>query len=93
MGCAGVVFARAELSGALEDDPEYKLIVASNKLMTEIDDEIGAVHKYTMDIYSKKFPSLESIVTDIMDYFKVVKAIGNEMVRGVVATARRAGRG
>ena len=70
----------AELVGALEDDPEYKLIVTSNHMMSEIDDEINAIHKYVMDVYSKKFPSLESIVTDTMDYFRVVKTIGNEMV-------------
>jgi hypothetical protein len=71
----------AGLTGALEDDPEYKLIVTSNTLMNEIDDEIASIHKYVMDVYSKKFPSLESIVTDTMDYFKVVMAIKNEMVR------------
>jgi RNA processing factor Prp31 len=49
-------------------------------MIIDIDDEIGAVHKYVVDLYSKKFPLLENSVTDVMDYFRVVKLIGNEMV-------------
>ena len=67
--------------GNLEDDPEYRLIVASNQLMADIEDEISAIHKYVNDLYSKKFPSLENSITDPMDYFRVVKLIGNETVR------------
>lgn len=70
-----------EVVGNLEDDPEYRLIVTSNQLMIDIDDEISAIHKYVLDLYSKKFPSLENSIPDPMDYFRVVKLIGNEMVR------------
>lgn len=67
--------------GALEEDPEYQLIVTSNALMADIDDDIAAIHKYVIDLYSKKFPGLEGSITDMMDYFRVVKLIANEMVR------------
>lgn len=70
-------------AGALEDDPEYQLIVASNRVIGDIEDEIAAIHKYVVEIYSKKFPSLENSIPDMMDYFRVVKLIGNELVRTV----------
>lgn len=33
-------------SGSIEDDPQYRLIVDSNVLMVEIDNEILSVHKF-----------------------------------------------
>lgn len=59
------------------DEREYDTIVASNDLLRRIDDEIDAVYKFTRDLYSLKFPELESLVTHAMDYLRVVKAIGN----------------
>lgn len=64
--------------GNLEDDPEYKLILISNRMIVEMDDDISGTHRYLADIYSKKLPELESIVPNKMDYVRTVKIIGNE---------------
>jgi U4/U6 small nuclear ribonucleoprotein PRP31 len=76
----GLELPRTEaLVGALEDDPEYKLIVASNDLVVQIDEEIANVYRYVVDLYAIKFPELESLVPNPMDYVRVVTRIGNEM--------------
>ncbi|KAG3035581.1 hypothetical protein JG687_00000088 [Phytophthora cactorum] len=62
-----------------EGSVEYELVVTSNDLMVQIDDEIEAVHRFIADIYAGKFPELDSLVPNALDYARVVKAIGNEM--------------
>lgn len=62
-----------------EGSPEYELVVTSNDLMVQIDDEIEAVHRFIAEVYAAKFPELDSLVPNALDYAKVVKAIGNEM--------------
>uniref|UniRef100_A0A8C6M2Q5 U4/U6 small nuclear ribonucleoprotein Prp31 n=1 Tax=Nothobranchius furzeri TaxID=105023 RepID=A0A8C6M2Q5_NOTFU len=61
------------LSGPVEADPEYRLIVAANNLTVEIDNELNIIHKFTRDKYSKRFPELESLVPDALDYIRTVK--------------------
>lgn len=65
--------------GTLEDNPEYKLLVASNAMIHEIDAEISNIHRYITEIYAKKFPELESLIPNKIDYIKTVQRIGNEM--------------
>lgn len=60
-----------------EEDTEYPLITRCNSLVREIDDEMLNIHRFVRDIYSKKFPELESIVTSPLDYLQVVQRIGN----------------
>ena len=72
-----VVFAPT--SGVLESDPEYKLILASNKIIQEIDEEIIGTQRYVTEIYAKKFPELDSLISNKIDYIQTVKRIGNEM--------------
>ena len=62
-----------------EDDPEYKLLVESNSMIHAIDEEIGNIHRYVAELYAKKFPELEALVPNKIDYIKTVKRIGNEM--------------
>ncbi|GMF15869.1 unnamed protein product [Phytophthora fragariaefolia] len=62
-----------------EGSAEYDLVVTSNDLMVQIDDEIEAVHRFIAEIYAAKFPELDSLVPNALDYARVVKAIGNEM--------------
>jgi U4/U6 small nuclear ribonucleoprotein PRP31 len=64
--------------GNLEDDPEYHVILACNKLVHEIDDEVAATYRYVTETYAKKFPELESLVANKIDYIKTVARIGNE---------------
>ncbi|KAI9907321.1 hypothetical protein PsorP6_004363 [Peronosclerospora sorghi] len=62
-----------------EGNVEYDLVVTSNDLMVQIDDEIEAVYRFIAEIYAAKFPELDSLVPNALDYARVVKAIGNEM--------------
>ena len=68
-----------EIVGPLEEDDEYKLIVRMNELSTDIDNEIMLIHKFVRDLYATKFPELENLIGNPVDYAKVVKEIGNEM--------------
>ncbi|KAL1619985.1 U4/U6-U5 snRNP complex subunit prp31 [Neofusicoccum ribis] len=63
--------------GSIEDNPEYKLLTQSNTLATSIDSEIILVHKFIRDHYSIRFPELETLVTNPLDYAKTVAIIGN----------------
>ncbi|CAO3689095.1 unnamed protein product [Umbelopsis vinacea] len=67
------------ISGPIEDDPEYRIIVQSNNLVVELDNEVLTVHKFIRDHYAPKFPELESLVLNALDYVRTVSAIGNEM--------------
>jgi U4/U6 small nuclear ribonucleoprotein PRP31 len=77
----------APILGNVEDSPEYQLIVSCNDLVTQIDEEMLTVYKYVVDIYSKKFPELESLVPGRLDYIRAVQKIGNEMDMTVVDLA------
>ncbi|KAG8525545.1 uncharacterized protein KY384_009189 [Bacidia gigantensis] len=63
--------------GSIEDNPEYHLLTQSNTLSTSIDSEIMLVHKYIRDHYSFRFPELERLVQNPLDYAKTVGIIGN----------------
>jgi U4/U6 small nuclear ribonucleoprotein PRP31 len=68
--------------GSIEDNPEYHLLTQSNTLSTSIDNEIILVHKFIRDHYSVRFPELETLVTNPLDYAKVVTIIGNGPMDG-----------
>ena len=57
----------AESIGPVENHPEYNLIVDSNNMAVEIDNEIFFLHKYIRDLYNELFPELESLVLNPMD--------------------------
>lgn len=61
-----------------KDSEEYDLVVTSNDLMVQIDDEIAAIHRFLIEMYAPKFPELESLVPNALDYARVVERIGNE---------------
>jgi len=63
--------------GSIEDNPEYHLLTQSNTLSTSIDNEIILVHKFIRDHYSTRFPELETLVGNPLDYAKTVAIIGN----------------
>eukprot|EP00039_Didymoeca_costata_P000974 m.48542 g.48542 ORF g.48542 m.48542 type:complete len:490 (-) comp10571_c0_seq1:119-1588(-) len=70
---------RSAVSGPVEEDPEYKLIVEANNLTLEVDNEIGIIHKFLRDKYGKRFPELEQLVLHPLDYFRTVKTMQNQM--------------
>lgn len=63
--------------GNVEDHPEYHLLTQSNRLSTMIDNEIVLVHKFIRDHYSVRFPELEALITNPLEYAKVVAILGN----------------
>ncbi|KAI9716427.1 MAG: hypothetical protein M1812_005322 [Candelaria pacifica] len=63
--------------GSIEDNPEYHLLTQSNTLSTSVDNEIILVHKFIRDHYSARFPELETLITNPLDYAKSVAIIGN----------------
>ncbi|KAL8800975.1 MAG: hypothetical protein Q9223_007130 [Gallowayella weberi] len=63
--------------GSVEDNPEYHLLTQANTLSTSIDNEVILVHKFIRDHYSTRFPELETLVTNPLDYAKTVAIIGN----------------
>jgi len=65
--------------GNVEDDPEYRLVVEANSLSAELDQEIILVNKFIRDRYRSKFPELENLIRNPLDYAKTVRLIGNEM--------------
>ncbi|PWA76320.1 pre-mRNA processing ribonucleoprotein binding region-containing protein [Artemisia annua] len=68
----------------LEDDPEYQLIMECNTLSVDIENEIVIIYNFIRDKYRLKFPELESLVHNPIDYARVVKKIGNEVDLTVV---------
>ena len=68
--------------GSIEDNPEYHLLTQSNTLSTSIDTEIILVHKFIRDHYSIRFPELETLVGNPLDYAKVVTIVGNGPMDG-----------
>ncbi|KAL1486811.1 hypothetical protein MTO96_046808, partial [Rhipicephalus appendiculatus] len=70
---------KEEVTGPVEADPEYQLIVEANNLAVEIDNEINIIHKFTRDNYQKRFPELESLVPGALDYVLTVKELGNSL--------------
>ncbi|KAF1794104.1 U4/U6 small nuclear ribonucleoprotein Prp31 [Phytophthora cactorum] len=66
-------------SSSSERSSNYLEHVQKIQQYVDIDDEIEAVHRFIADIYAGKFPELDSLVPNALDYARVVKAIGNEM--------------
>ncbi|KAI1492329.1 Prp31 C terminal domain-containing protein [Biscogniauxia mediterranea] len=63
--------------GNIEDNPEYRALTESNTLSTQIDGEIMKVHKFIRDHYSARFPELETLIQNPIEYAKVVIILGN----------------
>ncbi|MEE6482928.1 hypothetical protein FKM82_013384 [Ascaphus truei] len=69
----------SEVMGPVEAAPEYKVIVDANNLTVEIENELNIIHKFIRDKYSKRFPELESLVPNALDYIRTVKELGNSL--------------
>jgi U4/U6 small nuclear ribonucleoprotein PRP31 len=75
---------------SVEDDPEYKLLTQANEFSTQIDGEIAAVHKFIRDHYSIRFPYLEELIKNPVDYAKTVAIIQNgplDDIKGISQSA------
>lgn len=63
--------------GLVEDNPEYQLLTKSNTFSTYIDDHKLEVLKFIRDHYSTRFPELETLLADPLEYTYAVATIGN----------------
>lgn len=66
-----------EVFGSLDNNPAYKLVVESNSLASQIDDEMVTIYKFIADRYSTRFPTLDTLVNNRMKYISTVAIIGN----------------
>lgn len=48
-------------------------------MAVEIDNDINTCHKFVRDKYAKRFPELDSLVPNAMDYLMTVKELGNDL--------------
>jgi len=60
------------------DEEEYHLISTCTEYISVIDREILNIHKYIRDIYLPKFPELENLILNPLEYVKVLLLIRNE---------------
>ena len=75
--------------GSIEGNPEYHLLTQSNTLSTLIDNEIMLVNKFIRDHYSTRFPALETLITNPLDYTKAVAIIGNGPMDNIKEIAQK----
>ncbi|OAP54527.1 hypothetical protein AYL99_10975 [Fonsecaea erecta] len=78
---------RTTTVGSVEDNPEYALLTQANSLSTQIDSEIILVHKFIRDHYSARFPELETLVANPIDYAKTVAIVRNGPVGNIKSLA------
>ena len=48
-------------------------------MAVSIDNDINICHKFVRDKYAKRFPELESLVPNSLDYLMTVKELGNSL--------------
>ncbi|KAH7388700.1 U4/U6 small nuclear ribonucleoprotein Prp31 [Pyrenochaeta sp. MPI-SDFR-AT-0127] len=75
---------------SIEDNPEYQLLKEANEYSTQIDGEIAAVHKFIRDNYSLRFPYLEELIKNPVDYAKTVAILKNGPLNDIKAIAQSA---
>lgn len=65
--------------GYVENDPEYQLIIKANQIIVDIDNEILVVSKFLKEHYGVRFPELENLIPNPIDYANTVNVIGNDV--------------
>lgn len=65
------------ISNTLSDDPQYKVLAEANNFSTRIVDYTQEYLKRIRDYYQGRFPELETLLPDPLEYTKAVAAIGN----------------
>ena len=68
-----------DASGDDDTDESYGLIVSCNEMVIEVDNETEAIAKTIKDEYARRFPELDSLILNPLDYARVVLKLGNEI--------------
>ncbi len=55
------------------------LIVEANNIAAEMDEEVSNLHKFAKDKYSMRFPELETLVVQPLDYLLTAKELRNNV--------------
>lgn len=71
---------KKELRTPGNEEGDYALVVEANNMCVEISEEITKINYFIKEHYKKKFPELDSLILNPLDYARVVLKIGNEMV-------------
>ena len=74
-----------DVNRVFEEDPEYEVIARCNDILTKIGTEISLVHRFVQDMYRSRWPELETLVLNPMDYIRAVKTLGNDLQLARVA--------
>lgn len=62
------------------DEETYNLIIDANALLADIDFEYLKVYNFTRDVYTTRFPELETLLQDKVQYLKVAGLLLNELL-------------
>lgn len=63
------------------DAATYKLVIDANALLADIDYEFNKVYNFVRDIYTIRFPELETLISNKMEYIKAAGLIKNDLVQ------------
>ena len=64
--------------GQTDSEAEYTAIISCNEMVIDADTEVQIIAKSIKDTYAKRFPELESLIPNPLDYARVVLKLGNE---------------
>jgi U4/U6 small nuclear ribonucleoprotein PRP31 len=62
----------------IEDSPDYQLVVASQRLLQDLEQEKDNNIVRVTELYGARFPELEQLVPNKVSYVRAVQRIGNE---------------
>jgi U4/U6 small nuclear ribonucleoprotein PRP31 len=74
---------------SIEENPEFELLREANEFSTQIDSEIHAVHTFIQNIYSVKFPFLDQLVQNPLDFAKTAAILQNGSLNDIKNIAQR----
>ena len=51
-------------------------MVRANNIASEVENELFTIHRFARDLYTDRFPELESVVVNPLDYMRTVRCLG-----------------
>ena len=62
------------------DEESYNLIIEANALIADIDFEIVKVYNFTRDVYTTRFPELETLLANKVEYVRAAGVMLNDLL-------------